>query len=283
MTPHTMNAADRGSGPYLWRFSATNRVLHALVIVSFLGLVATGLPLRFSYAPWAHGLMLVLGGAPVAGWIHRLCAVITFGYFLAHLGYITALIVRTPDKKKIFWGPESMVPQLKDLQDIIQMFKWFLGRGAPPRFERFSYMEKFDYWAVFWGVAIIGTSGLFLWFPTFFAKLFPGWVFNVATIIHGDEALLATSFIFTIHFFNVHLRPGKFPIDTVIFTGRATSSYMEEEHPLEYARVQAAGGLEARVAPPASRAAYLWSVAVGFTALAVGVALIVLVLWALLG
>ncbi|MGE3527458.1 MAG: cytochrome C, partial [Gemmatimonadales bacterium] len=122
----------------------------------------------------------------------------------------------------------------------------------------------------------------FLWYPTFFARFLPGWAFNIATIVHGDEALLAASFIFTIHFFNVHFRPEKFPIDTVIFTGRATAGYMKEEHGLEYERALKAGELDARVAPPASRAAYLWSVVLGFIALAIGVTLIVLVLWALL-
>jgi cytochrome b subunit of formate dehydrogenase len=175
-----------------------------------------------------------------------------------------------------------MVPQPRDIRDVIGMFKWFFGRGPRPRFERYSYMEKFDYWAVFWGVAIIGSSGLLLWFPELFARFLPGWVFNVATIIHGDEALLAAAFIFTIHFFNVHFRPEKFPIDTVIFTGRATSGYMKEEHGLEYERVQEAEGAEARVAPPPSRATYLWSVAFGFGALAAGVALIILVILALL-
>jgi cytochrome b subunit of formate dehydrogenase len=175
-----------------------------------------------------------------------------------------------------------MVPQLKDIRDVIGMFKWFLGRGPRPRFERYSYMEKFDYWAVFWGVAIIGSSGLLLWFPEFFARFLPGWVFNVATIVHGDEALLAMSFIFTIHFFNVHFRPEKFPIDLVIFTGRHTVDYIKDEHPLEYERRRQAGALEGLVAPPVSRVAYLWSLVLGFLSLGLGIFVIVLVVWALL-
>lgn len=282
MTRRAMNSADRGEGPYLYRFSLFNRVLHALVIVSFLGLVATGLPLRFSHAPWARGLMGIFGGAVAAGFVHRFCAIVTFGYFFAHIADLVTRFIRGPNRKALLWGPTSMVPQPKDIRDVIQMFKWFFGKAPRPEFERYSYMEKFDYWAVFWGVAIIGTSGLFLWFPTFFARFLPGWAFNIATIVHGDEALLAASFIFTIHFFNVHFRPEKFPIDTVIFTGRATAGYMKEEHGLEYERALKAGELDARVAPPASRAAYLWSVVLGFIALAIGVTLIVLVLWALL-
>jgi cytochrome b subunit of formate dehydrogenase len=282
MTRRAINAADRGAGPYIRRFTGFERTLHAMVIVSFLGLVATGLPLRFASAGWAPILMKLFGGPVAAGLIHRFCAIITFGYFFAHLIHVTYRLLRVEGPRSLLWGPDSMVPQPKDLRDLIQMFKWFFGRAPHPRFERYSYMEKFDYWAVFWGVAIIGTSGLFLWFPTFWARFMPGWMFNIATIVHGDEALLATSFIFTIHFFNVHIRPEKFPIDTVIFTGRATADYMREEHPLEYARLEREGRIQERVTVPASRAAYLWSMTVGFIAVGIGTVLIVLVLWAIL-
>jgi cytochrome b subunit of formate dehydrogenase len=281
MTPRPLSAADRGEGPYLWRFSPLERTLHAMVIVSFLGLVTTGFPLHFAHEPWARVLVRLVGGFQAAGVIHRLCALVTFGYFLTHVGSVVYRLIKGPNRMRMLWGPDSLVPQPKDVRDFAAMIKWFLGMGPRPQFDRFSYMEKFDYLGVFWGVAIIGSSGLLLWFPEFFARFLPGWVFNVATIIHGDEALLATSFIFTIHFFNVHLRPEKFPIDTVIFTGRATADYMREEHPLEYERALREGTLDARIAPPASRAAYLWSVVLGFASLGVGIALILLILWTL--
>ncbi len=276
-----MAVSDQGRGPYITRFGPIERTTHALVIISFLGLVVTGVPLRFAYAGWAAPLMKALGGPGSAAFIHRVCAAITFGYFFIHLASVVRKLIKTDDKLSIFWGPRSMVPQPKDVRDVIGMFKWFLGLGRQPKFDRFSYMEKFDYWAVFWGVAIIGGSGLLLWFPTFFARFLPGWMFNVATIVHGDEALLALGFIFTIHFFNVHLRPGKFPIDLVIFTGRARAEYFEEEHPLEYEREVKDGGLTKLEAPEPSRATYLWSMALGFAALAAGVFLVLLVIYAL--
>jgi cytochrome b subunit of formate dehydrogenase len=282
MTPRALDAAHRGERPHLWRFTPLQRTLHALVIVSFIGLVLTGLPLHFAAAPWARWLVRALGGVQAAGFLHRVCAIITFGYFFTHVGSLVLQAVRGRPLRKILWGPDSMVPQPKDIRDVIGMFKWFLGRGPRPRFDRFSYMEKFDYWGVFWGVAIIGSSGLLLWFPEFFAKFLTGWLFNVATIVHGDEALLAMSFIFTIHFFNVHFRPEKFPIDLVIFTGRHTTDYLKEEHPLEYERRRDAGTLDALRAPPVSRTAYLWSVALGFASLSLGILAIILVVWALL-
>ncbi len=277
-----LSASHRGPGPYLRRFSTLERTLHAFVIVSFFGLVITGIPLHFSSTPWARVLVRAIGGFQVAGTLHRFCAILTFGYFFVHLGSLAVHFVRAPDRTRILWGPDSMVPQPKDIRDIIAMFKWFVGRGPKPRFDRFSYMEKFDYWAVFWGVAIIGGSGLLLWFPEFFSRFLPGWAFNVATIVHGDEALLALGFIFTIHFFNVHLRPEKFPIDVVIFTGSATAQYMEEEHPLEHQRWLAEGRLQELEVPPPSKVLYAWSLALGFLSLALGIALIVLVIWSLL-
>ena len=277
-----MAVSDQGKGRYITRFGPIERTTHALVIISFLGLVITGIPLRFAYAPWATPLMRFLGGPSSAAFIHRVCAAITFGYFFIHLGRVMRKLIRTDDKLSIFWGPRSMVPQPKDIRDVIGMFKWFLGLGPQPKFDRFSYMEKFDYWAVFWGVAIIGGSGLMLWFPTFFARFLPGWLFNVATIVHGDEALLALGFIFTIHFFNVHLRPEQVSHRSRDLHGpRARAEYFEEEHPLEYEREVERGGLDALQAVEPSRATYLWSMTLGFAALAVGVFLVLLVIYAL--
>lgn len=280
MTTRVLNAADRGAGPYLWRFTRQQRVLHIMVIVSFYGLVLTGVPLFFSYAPWARGLVNLVGGLESAAIIHRICAVITFLYFFIHVGTLIRDMRREGSVKKFFWGPDSMIPQPKDVRDVIGMFKWFLGLGPQPKFERFSYMEKVDYLADLWGVFVFGTTGLFLWFPGFFAQFLPGWIFNVSTVIHGVEALLALSFIFTIHFFNVHFRPQKFPIDLVIFTGRGTTEYMKEEHPLEYERLVETGQLQQRVAPPASRGVYMAAMVFGFTSLFLGVGIIGLVLYA---
>ena len=134
-------------------------------------------------------------------------------------------------------------------------FRWFVGLGPRPVFDRFTYWEKFDYWAVFWGMAIIGGSGLMLWFPVLFSRILPGWVFNIALLVHGEEALLAVGFIFTIHFFNGHLRPEKFPMDMVIFTGRVEEHEFQAERPAEYARLTAAGPAARRRPALAARVA----------------------------
>ena len=267
---------------YYWRISLYNRYLHAMVIVSFLGLVATGMPLKFSYAPWAIWLSHFIGGFQVAGVFHRFFAIITFLYFGMHIGYLAYRLL-VQKETTLFWGPTSMVPQPRDIVEMYRHFRWFFGLGPRPRFGRFTYWEKFDYWAVFWGIAVIGTSGLFLWFPTFFARFFPGWVFNIALIIHSDEALLAAAFIFTVHFYNSHLRLERFPFDPVIFTGRITEHEMKEERPAEYERLlKEEKGLEGYRAEPPPLWLQNFSWVVGITALVLGLIFICLILIALL-
>jgi cytochrome b subunit of formate dehydrogenase len=170
------------------------------------------------------------------------------------------------------------VPQLKDGLDMIGQIKWFFGLGPRPKYDRYTYWEKFDYWAVFWGVGMIGVSGVVLWFPTLAAKLLPGWAFNIAMIIHSDEAILATGFIFAIHFFNSHLRPEKFPMDFVIFTGRVHVDELKHERPLEYERVKASGELEKRMGMHVLPWQYTAARIFGMTALAVGLLLLLLML-----
>jgi cytochrome b subunit of formate dehydrogenase len=129
--------------------------------------------------------------------------------FLLHVG---RLVVRVAVKKDygIFWGPTSLVPQPKDLQDMYHHMRWFVGAGSKPSFDRYAYWEKFDYFAVFWGMAIIGGSGLLLWFPETFARCCPGGC-SISRCSSTAKSAARVGFIFTIHFFNSHLRPGKVP------------------------------------------------------------------------
>jgi cytochrome b subunit of formate dehydrogenase len=160
-----------------------------------------------------------------------------------------------------------------------QHIRWFVGLGERPRFGRFTYWEKFDYWAVFWGMLVIGSSGLLLWFPQFFARFFPGWIFNIALLVHGEEALLATGFIFTIHFFNSHFRPEKFPMDMVMFTGQVTEEELKEERPAEYERLLREGQLDAKVAPPEPSWVWVGGRIVGSLAVLTGLLLLVFIIW----
>ena len=135
--------------------------------------------------------IFILGGFQTAGYVHRVMGFVTFCYFALHLGSIFRRVLR--GEQGMFVGPSSMVPQLKDLEDMIGTIKWFFGLGPRPKYDRYTYWEKFDYWAVFWGVGMIGVSGLVLWFPTIAAKLLPGWAFNVANSKGGSMGLRSSA------------------------------------------------------------------------------------------
>ncbi len=239
------------------RFVPFERFLHFLVVTSFLLLVITGMPLKFYYTDWAKSLFAVIGGPETARVLHRFGALVTFLYFGLHLASLTGKAwkgrksMRDPADGRFHWkrfwevlfGPDSMMPTMQDWRDFVAHNKWFFGKGPKPAFDRWTYWEKFDYFAVFWGVFIIGSSGMVLWFPTFFTQFMPGWIINIAHIIHSDEALLAAGFIFSIHFFNTHFRIEKFPMDTVIFSGRISKTEMLHERRRWYDRLVASGRL----------------------------------------
>ncbi len=265
------------------RFTLEQRIMHVVMMLSFFTLAITGMTLKFSYAGWAQAISYVLGGFAVTGTLHRFAAVILLGLFLYHVRQLFRM-KRESGKSwfQFIFGPDSMMFTLKDIKEFWQHVKWFFGRGERPRFGRWTYWEKFDYFAVFWGVFVIGSTGLMLWFPTFFTRFLPGWIINVATIIHSDEALLAVAFIFTIHFFNTHFRPDKFPMDPVIFTGRVPVEELEHDKPGEYEELLASGEPAERIAGPMPRTKLRWIRIFGFTALAIGLSLILAILYAML-
>src|SRR6056297_1125391 len=167
--------------------------------------------------------------------------------------------------------------------DVTSMVRWFLFLGPKPSFERWTYWEKFDFIAVFWGMFAIGGSGLMLWFPEFFAAFLPGWALNVATIVHSDEALLATGFIFTVHFFNTHGRPEKFPMDFVIFNGEMSKEEFIEERADQWKRYEEEGVLDQYIKEKPSGIAYDFFIkAFGFLALFTGLGLLFLMIYAFL-
>jgi len=277
------------------RFGPVDRFCHFLVIVSFIMLVVTGMPIKFHEEPWARLFFDAIGGPAVASSVHRFGAVITLSYFVIH---ITSLIYRVRQRRadyrdqqgrvrlkrllRLVFGPDSPMPRWQDAKDLAGHMKWFFGRGPKPRFDRFTYWEKFDYIAVFWGVAVIGLSGLVLWFPAFFTHLLPGWSINLAQLIHSDEALLAAGFIFVFHFFNSHFRPDKFPLDPVMFSGRVTEEEMRHEHPAQYDRLVAEGRLD-DLAFRDEWQEWKWVFnTFGVLAILLGVTLAVVIFWALL-
>lgn len=266
---------------HIRRFDPAARRLHLVVMTSFLGLAATGLPLLFSDARWGRMLMSLFGGFRGAGIVHRFFGATLVAAVVYHVGNIAwrAFVRREPG---LFWGPTSMVPQPYDFVQFWQQLRWFVGAGTRPRFDHFTYWEKFDYWAVLWGTTLMGAAGLVLWFPEAAARIMPGWMFNVALFVHGAEAVLAIGFIFVVHFFNGHLRPGKFPMDIVIFVGSVSDHELREERAGEYARLRESGRMDAMSVPAPSPARIKNGRLIGTAGLSIGLALVVLILYAIL-
>ena len=265
------------------RFTRLNRTLHIVMIVSFMSLALTGMTLKFSYTGWARVLSQLFGGFESAGYVHRVGAVLLIGTFLTHLFDLFRRKHREYGSwRALLFGPDTMLFTKKDFRELVGSVRWFLGMGPRPRYGRWTYWEKFDYFAVFWGMVVIGSTGLMLWFPVLLTHVFPGWLINVATIIHSDEALLAVGFIFTVHFFNTHLRPEKFPMDIVIFTGQMSLEEFKEDKPAEYEALVQSGELEKHLVeayPPIVIRAVR---AIAWTALTVGLLIVVGIIYAML-
>jgi cytochrome b subunit of formate dehydrogenase len=232
-----------GGKTYIRRFTKWWRLAHLIGALSIMTLSLTGLTVLFAESSWAPVVMKLLGGPANAALIHRIGAIGFMGVFFVHLIYFAIRIGRNWRTFEWF-GPNSLVPNWQDLADAVAMFRWFFGLAPRPVFDRFTYWEKFDYWAPFWGMTIIGVSGLMMWFPSVTADYLPGWVFNVAAIVHGEEAILAVVFLFTVHFFNNHFRPDKFPQDITMFTGRVPLEIFKHEHQREYDRLVASGQID---------------------------------------
>lgn len=276
---HVVNLNEK----HVKRFSGMQITLHLMIVVSFLSLALTGMTLKFPDNGFFAGITHLFGGPQVMGIIHRIGAIITFAYASIHLIQLGVLF----KKKKItikglFTEDYSLVPTLKDARDLKANLLYFIGKGPKPEFGRWTYWEKFDYMAVFWGVTVIGLSGLALWFPEIATKFLPGWTINVASIIHSDEALLAAGFIFTIHFFHTHLRPESFPMDSVIFTQRLPLSKFKEERRKEYDQMVANGELEKHLVDPPSKIYRRVVYVAGTSFLAIGLSIVVSIIYSLI-
>jgi predicted CXXCH cytochrome family protein len=271
-----------GEGKVYRRFTSRQRAQHLFMLLSFFTLAITGMVLKFSYAAWAQAASRGLGGQPTMAVMHRVAAIVLLVVFAMHL-----LDVRRKKRengqtwRQLLTGPDTILFARRDLRDVVASIKWFFGLGPRPSYGRYTYWEKFDYFAVFWGVLVIGSTGFVLWFPELLTRVLPGWSINVATIVHSDEALLAVGFIFTIHFFNTHFRPDKFPMDPVIFTGRMTVEELRHDKPDEYAELVRQGRLEEHLVDPMPRSVERGFKAFGFAALAIGLLLIVLIVYAM--
>ncbi|MGE5468861.1 MAG: cytochrome C [Ignavibacteria bacterium] len=265
------------AGKQVRRFGAIWRLGHLVFALSVMVLILTGMAVFYSDTAWAAAVVHALGGPRITGLIHRVSAALMLGIFFTHIVGVLVNIARSW-KTFRFFGPDSLIPRWKDFADAWGMFKWFVDKGPRPTFDRWTYWEKFDYWAVFWGMFIIGTSGVMMAFPHITARYLPGWVFNVAMLVHGEEAFLAAVFLFTVHFFNNHFRPDKLPPpDIVMFTGSQSVEEFRREHTEQYKRLVASGRLKDFLVDAPSQPMTTGSKVLGLILLAFGLTLLVLV------
>ena len=213
------------------RLSLNVRLQHVTMALSVIVLIVTGLPLKFHSYAISQAIIGFFGGPDVSPIVHRVAASFLIFAGLWHLLYISATREGRQNFKLLLPGP-------KDAVDAFKQIRYYLGKSDErPRFDKFSYIEKFDYWAVYWGMVIMIGSGLVLWFTNVFLRYFPKWFTDIAKEAHSDEALLATLAIVIWHFYNVHFNPHQFPMNKTFITGKISAHDMIEEHPLEYERI----------------------------------------------
>ena len=260
------------------RFNTFHRAAHVGLLTCFLGLAATGLPLKYSHTSSAQNLTIWLGGFTSMGLWHRIFGLVTFGYLVAYVLLVSYRLVARPkhsgSRTGMLFGPDSPIPNWRDVRDFYKMVWWFFGLGPKPGFERWSYWEKIDIWGALSDIMIIGLSGLVLWFPELVTTFMPGETLNVAKVIHSTQALLATGFVFAIHFFHTHVRPDKFPMDMSMFAGLVSDEELREERPDFMQRMDRDLRLEQlKATVPSQRVLRLYALG-GSIGLAIGLALL---------
>jgi len=248
---------------YFYRFTENQRIQHIILAVSVVVLVLTGMPLKFHDASWAPYLYALFGGIHYAPIIHKVFGAILMVLFFYHIGYLIYVIYKfdilsmkkreglTTMKVLKIIATQPLVPNLKDAKDIGQLMKYLLyTTNVRPRGDNFTWKEKFDYWAPFWGMVIIGGTGLIMWNKEIATMFIPGELLNFSIIAHSDEALLAALFLFIWHWYNVHFSISVFPMGTVFITGYLSEELMVEEHYEHYVKVMTEAGLEHEILPP---------------------------------
>jgi len=221
-------------GSLYQRWNIHHRLQHILLFVSFFLLTFTGLPLKYAAKSWAIHVANFFGGVEMMMHIHKVAAVLMIIAAIYHLGYL--VVCRYVKKER----SSAMLPNWKDVTDVLDHMAFCLGMTQQDaRFDRYSYKEKFDYWAVFWGIAIMVGSGLILWFPHISAQYVSRTFIDCAQIAHSDEAMLAVMAVFIWHFYNVHFSPLVFPMNKVWLNGKMSYEEMQVFHPLELKSAEA--------------------------------------------
>lgn len=254
---------------FIKRYSKIIRVFHFWILLAFLNQAVTGFSRLFIATAWGRRLTSLFGGKETSLLFHKIGGALMIAGFLVHIIYLLTKIDRRNLKNSVF-GPDSIVPNLKDIQHLWQRILSFFGLGAFPKLDRWAYWEKFGYWGVFWGIPVLGITGLMLIYPLETSRILPGWSLNIAALLHRAEAILAISFVFIVHFMFGHLSPSKFPMNEAMFSGSVALEELMEEKPNWVKRLKQEGKIElAQTKPPATWFRVLYFI-FGYAALAWG-------------
>ena len=222
------------------RYSIHIRLQHMMTFVTFLALAFTGLPVHFFEAFLAVPLNSLLGGVSVTRVIHRTLGAIMIFSMVYHLATITlGSLLRLA--RGTFDYRRTVIPLLKDVRDFRDDLQYFSGaRLQRPEMDKFNYKQKLHYFAAGFGNSVMAFSGSSFLFPEFWNAILPAalaahWQ-ELMRISHPHEALLALLVIAFWHWYNVHLAPGRFPMQWTFLTGKITREHQLEEHFLEYLR-----------------------------------------------
>lgn len=213
------------------RFNIHQRIQHFLLAFSFLGLMITGMPLRFPEITIARIFIAMLGGVHVVGIIHRMLGLIMATSGIYHVIYLTVMFRKGYRGAPVLFGRGDGKLFVDDL-------KYFFGMSKKlPRFGRYNWREKFDYFGAAFGVALMVATGLVIWFPQIITLIFPGWIITASVLVHEYEALLAGLAIFLSHFYWVHLNRDVYPMSMVWLTGEMSEHEMRLRHPAELEKI----------------------------------------------
>lgn len=224
------------------RFDLHLRIQHFFLLLSFIVLALTGVAQKFYRSAPFDDLILIFGGLQGMRIIHRVAGFVLILDGLYHMIYLVpgVLTMRSGIPMVRIGRWVEMIPNLQDIQDFFETIGYFLGiYRRPPQYGHFSYLQKFDYWAVWWGLLIMAVSGMVLLLPALGVDFAATSVIAAALAAHSDEAILAISWIMIVHLYHAHLAPRAFPFNTTIFTGNISVEHLREEHPLEYEKLAA--------------------------------------------
>jgi cytochrome b subunit of formate dehydrogenase len=218
----------RESAEVATRMNLRFRIAHWGIMASFPTLVVTGFALKFPESWWAKPLMMWESNTGVRGGLHRTAAVVML---LATFYHFIHLAMKKRDRS-FLW---AMIPTIKDATDMLDVFRYNLGLTKhEPKFSKFNYAEKMEYWAFLWGTMVMALSGFILWFNNFALRHFAKWVSDAATAVHWYEALLATFSILLWHFYLVIFDPAVYPMDTAWLDGKIPADHYRHTRPAYY-------------------------------------------------